>query len=81
MPSLKGARKVIHLRFRYVNSLCCLAVILNKWPRKSKAKPQFGGNDIRRFPKPFKTAKEYSKALRYLFNYLRRKEKADLLAR
>ena len=36
--------------------------------------PQGNGNDIRRFPKPFKTAKEYSKALRYLFNYLRRKE-------
>ena len=36
--------------------------------------PEGGGNDIRRFPKPFRGVKEYSKALRYLFNYLRRKE-------
>lgn len=36
--------------------------------------PEGNGNVIRRFPKPFRTTKEYSKALRYLFNYLRRKE-------
>jgi hypothetical protein len=36
--------------------------------------PQGSGNDIRRFPKPFSSIREYSKALKYLFNYLRRKE-------
>jgi hypothetical protein len=43
-------------------------------PIISDENPEGGGNDIRRFPKPFRGVKEYSKALRYLFNYLRRKE-------
>lgn len=32
------------------------------------------GNTIRRYPDAFRNSKEYLKALRYLFNYLRRKE-------
>jgi len=32
------------------------------------------GNTIRRYPAAFRNSKEYLKALRYLFNYLRRKE-------
>ena len=43
-------------------------------PEKSHEIPEGGGNDIRRFPRPFKTLKDYNKALKYLFNYLRRKE-------
>lgn len=43
-------------------------------PEKSDEVPEGGGNDIRRFPRPFKTLKDYNKALQYLFNYLRRKE-------
>ena len=43
-------------------------------PPVSDEIPQGSGNDIRRFPKPFSSIKEYAKALKYLFNYLRRKE-------
>jgi len=43
-------------------------------PPVSDEIPQGSGNDIRRFPKPFSSIREYAKALKYLFNYLRRKE-------
>jgi hypothetical protein len=43
-------------------------------PIKSDEIPEGQGNTIRTFPSPFRNSKEYKKALRYLFNYLRRKE-------
>ncbi len=43
-------------------------------PIESEETPQGQGNTIRTFPKPFSSSREYKKALRYLFNYLRRKE-------
>jgi hypothetical protein len=43
-------------------------------PLKSEEIPQGSGNDLRRFPKRFRTHKDYIKALNYLFNYIRRKE-------
>lgn len=36
--------------------------------------PEGQGNSIRSYPFPFRNSLEYKKALRYLFNYLRRKE-------
>lgn len=36
--------------------------------------PEGQGNPIRSYPSPFRNSMEYKKALRYLFNYLRRKE-------
>lgn len=43
-------------------------------PVKSSDIPEGQGNSIRNYPSPFKNSREYKKALRYLFNYLRRKE-------
>lgn len=43
-------------------------------PKKSKDTPEGYGNDIKNFHTPFKTSREYIKALRYLWQYLRRKE-------
>ena len=36
--------------------------------------PQGQGNTIRTYPSHFRNSREYKKALRYLFNYIRRKE-------
>jgi hypothetical protein len=43
-------------------------------PVDSDEIPQGQGNTIRTYPRPFRDSREYRKALRYLFNYLRRKE-------
>lgn len=43
-------------------------------PVESSETPEGQGNTIRTYPSPFRNSKEYKKALRYLFNYLRRKE-------
>jgi len=43
-------------------------------PIVSSETPEGQGNAIRTYPDPFRNGKEYKKALRYLFNYLRRKE-------
>lgn len=43
-------------------------------PVDSDEIPQGQGNTIRNYPRPFRDSREYRKALRYLFNYLRRKE-------
>ena len=43
-------------------------------PERSKEIPEGSGNDIKVFPKPFERPRDYIKALRYLFQYLRRKE-------
>lgn len=43
-------------------------------PPKSPEVPEGSGNDIKRFPAPFKTGRDYIKALNYLWQYLRRKE-------
>jgi hypothetical protein len=43
-------------------------------PIESSETPEGQGNTIRNYPRPFRNSKEYKKALRYLFNYLRRKE-------
>lgn len=42
--------------------------------RKNDETPQGEGNTIRTYPSPFRNSREYKKALRYLFNYIRRKE-------
>ena len=47
-------------------------------PIKSEETPEGNGNDIKRFNKPFKSGKDYIKALNYLWQYLKRKaEKKD----
>jgi hypothetical protein len=43
-------------------------------PVKSKDVPEGNGNDIKRFSKPFTKTSEYTKALNYLWQYLKRKE-------
>ena len=43
-------------------------------PIKSKEVPEGSGNDIKKFNSPFKTGKDYVKALNYLWQYLKRKE-------
>lgn len=43
-------------------------------PERSKEIPEGSGNDIKVFNKPFERPRDYIKALRYLFQYLRRKE-------
>jgi len=42
--------------------------------RGSEETPEGQGNPIRTYPGPFRNSTEYKKGLRYLFNYLRRKE-------
>ena len=44
-------------------------------PRKGDETPEGSGNDIKKFYKPFKSTKDYSKALKYLHHYLVRKQK------
>jgi hypothetical protein len=43
-------------------------------PIKSAETPEGDGNDIKKFPVPFKSGREYVKALNYLWQYLKRKE-------
>ena len=43
-------------------------------PIRSAEIPEGDGNDIKKFPLPFKTGKDYVKALNYLWQYLKRKE-------
>jgi hypothetical protein len=43
-------------------------------PIKSAEIPEGEGNDIKKFPQPFKSGKDYIKALNYLWQYLKRKE-------
>lgn len=43
-------------------------------PKKSKEIPEGSGNDIKVFAEPFERPRDYKKSLRYLFQYLRRKE-------
>lgn len=43
-------------------------------PIKAKETPEGEGNDIKKFPEPFKSGKDYVKALNYLWQYLKRKE-------
>lgn len=43
-------------------------------PIKSEEIPEGDGNDIKKFPAPFKSGREYVKALNYLWQYLKRKE-------
>lgn len=43
-------------------------------PVKSKDVPEGNGNDIKKFGEPFKTASDYKKGIKYLYNYLERKE-------
>lgn len=43
-------------------------------PIKSNEIPEGEGNDIKKFPFPFKSGRDYIKALNYLWQYLKRKE-------
>jgi hypothetical protein len=43
-------------------------------PIKSEETPEGEGNDIKKFPQPFKSGRDYIKALNYLWQYLKRKE-------
>lgn len=43
-------------------------------PIKSDDTPEGNGNDIKKFHSPFRTGKDYVKALNYLWQYLKRKE-------
>jgi len=43
-------------------------------PEKNKDTPEGFGNDIKNFHSPFKTSREYLKGLRYLWQYLKRKQ-------
>lgn len=43
-------------------------------PEKGKEVPEGSGNVIKKFPAKFSTPKDYKKGLRYLWQYLRRKE-------
>jgi hypothetical protein len=43
-------------------------------PVKGDETPEGSGNDIKKFDKPFKGAKDYIKALNYLWQYLLRKQ-------
>jgi hypothetical protein len=43
-------------------------------PVKSDDVPEGNGNDIKRFTLPFKTTKDYIKGLKYLYEYIKRKE-------
>ncbi len=43
-------------------------------PIKGKEVPEGHGNDIKKFPMPFKKSTDYTKALNYLWQYLKRKE-------
>ena len=35
------------------------------------------GNTIKKYPSHFKSSREYTKALRFLFNYLKKKEEKE----
>jgi hypothetical protein len=43
-------------------------------PIKSAETPEGEGNDIKKFPQPFKSGRDYIRALNYLWQYLKRKE-------
>lgn len=43
-------------------------------PIKSEEVPEGSGNDIKKFDRPFRSAGDYKKALRYLWQYIKRKE-------
>ena len=44
-------------------------------PIKSEDTPEGNGNDIKKFPDPFRKPKDYIKGINYLYNYLERKER------
>lgn len=46
-------------------------------PIKSDAVPQGNGNDIKKFPIPFKKSSDYKKALNYLWQYIKRKQENE----
>lgn len=43
-------------------------------PVKSEDVPEGNGNDIKKFGEPFRTSADYKKGIKYLYNYLERKE-------
>jgi hypothetical protein len=66
-PEVKGYDEVFY-------TIHPTGVVRRYNPIKSDETPEGQGNTIRTYPSPFRNGKEYKKALRYLFNYLRRKE-------
>jgi hypothetical protein len=43
-------------------------------PIKSEDVPEGNGNDIKKFKDPFRTSKDYIKGIKFLYEYLKRKE-------